>query len=144
MNAVTARESLAKLLDMQLASTMFGSSNIVMGLFTTKTSIDETDALSAFTSNEVAFTGYSRQVVTGWGSATITTDGHARSQADTITFTNSGGSPQTGIKGWFLVDVAATKWVQAGLFDTDKTINAGEDYLTTPFWLRVGEIRDEP
>lgn len=144
MNAVTMRQSLAKLLDQQLASTMFSGSNIVMGLFTTLTAINDTDANSVFTTPEVTFSGYVRQVVTGWSAATITTDGHARSQADTVTFTNSSGSPQTGITGWFLYDVAANNVVQAGLFDTAKTINAGEDYLTTPFWLRVGEVRSEP
>ena len=144
MNAVTFDESKIALLTQQLAAGPFAGSNCKMMLFDTLTALAHTDTLSTLSAHELAFSGYARQTVTGWGTPTLTSDKHARSQAGTVTFSNTSGSPSNTITGWALVDTAASKVIHAGLYDTPFVIGDGEDYLTTPFYLLTGEIGSEP
>lgn len=144
MLGVIFDQSKVALLTQLLAGGPFAGSNCKMMLFDTLTSLDHADTLSTLTAHEAAFTGYARQTVSGWGTPALMADFHARAQAATVTFSNSGGSPSSTITGWALVDDGAGKVMQAGLYDTPFAIGASEDYLTTPFWTLTGEISSEP
>jgi hypothetical protein len=144
MNGVLFDESKVELLTEQLAGTMFLGTNVKMALFYTITSLDHSDTYAGLVANEASFTGYVRQDVTGWGVPTLTIDFHARSQANTVTFSNSGGADSPLITAWALIDTGANKLIQGGLYDVPFSIPAGQDYLTTPFWTRTGEIGHEP
>lgn len=144
MNAVVLDESKQAILDQQLAGGPFAGSNLKMMLFDTLTAIDHTDVLADYTAHEMAFSGYSRQTVSGWSASIMTVDFHARSQGDTVTFHNGSGSTTGTITGWAYVDTAAGKVVAAGLYTTPFTILDGDDYLSTPFALYTGELLLEP
>jgi hypothetical protein len=144
MNGVLFDQSKIELLTEQLAGTLFAGSNVQMALFYGITSLDHTDTYAGLVANEASFTGYARQTVTGWGTPTLTADFHARSQALTVTFSNTGGSDSSSITAWALIDTGSNKLIQGGLYDVPFVIPAGQDYLTTPFWTRTGEISHEP
>lgn len=136
--------SKTRILNAFLTQPPFDGANCTLMLFDTLVALAHDTSYAALTAHEAAFSGYARQVVTGWGSSVLTADFHARSQAGTVTFDNSGGSPSSTLTGWALIDEANSAVIMAGLYDAPFAIPDGQSYLTTPFFLYTGEIGSEP
>lgn len=144
MLGVVADESKPALCDDLTAGSVLAPANAVLMLYDTIAALTHATVLATLAAHEVAVAGYARQPVTAWGASVLTADFHARSQGNTLTFTNSSGGASSLITGWALVDSGAGKIIQSGLYDTPFTIPAGQVYLTTPFFTFTGEIGVEP
>jgi hypothetical protein len=124
--------------DARLATTPF-SVGVDMGLVTTAYSgpWDQT-AGNAPLSDEAAWSGYSRQPVSGWSASVLTADNHAQSQASVVSFGNSSGSTQTAA-GWFLLDTASMEVIMLGQFPAPIPIADSEVLPIAPFWRETNE-----
>lgn len=144
MNGIAFDEAKTSQLNQLLAGGPFAGTNCKMMLGKTLTALSHTDVYATLAAAELSHTGYARQDVVNWTSAVLTTDKHARSQADTVTFGNTSGSPSDTVTWWAFVDHGNSKILQAGLYDSPFVIGDGEDYLTTPFYTAFHEIAAEP
>lgn len=110
--------------------------SFLWGLFTSNTTITESTVLTDLT--EAAWTGYSRQSATGWGSITLMPPRQVAVPSSNPTFSNTSGSAQS-FYGWFVVDSGGTVLIAA--------TNIGLTSIADGTTLQLGAAcsdRDEP
>jgi hypothetical protein len=109
-----------------------------MGLSQYTFTIDHATPGSSLTSAEIAFTGYARQVLSGWSTPTLDSLFRAVSFAAPVTFANSGTVSSSSISSWFFIDETSGDVLIAGNFSTPFVILASDSFTTVPFIRETG------
>ena len=141
MSAVYNDESKNEVLAAILASSRITNARFMLG--TTLAAIDHDTPYATFAAVEAAWTGYARQVLSGW-TTPVLSGLYSISLAAMVTISNSSGSTSPTITWWAIVDNTASKIVQAGLYPAPFTIPDSDVYRTTPVLTFKGEINSLP
>lgn len=113
--------------------------DLVVGLFESDYEPTANDTIATYNAIEADFPGYARQPLENWMNATLIDSGHARTEADIVTFTRTSdaGGPKT-VYGYFVVDQAGNVlWAENGPFAPVVVTDAGDQVTLLPrFSLR--------
>lgn len=112
-----------KLLTDKANGTLTGAT---VGLFTGTHTPGESDTLSTYTALEAAWTGYARQTISPWGTATTISGNKAQIVSSTMLFTVTSGGTGVSVYGYFVI--VGTDWIFAESFAAAVPMTDGVNY----------------